>query len=117
MDAGELEFPNAAFDVALAPYVMSVVPHRSACLDEAWRVLRPGGDAGRDEPFRRRSGIRETVERRMEKAAEWLGWHPNFPYDAIGDWIAAHPDARLVERRALPPIKLFTLLRVRKAAD
>ena len=27
MDAAALDFPNAAFDVALAPYVMSVLPH------------------------------------------------------------------------------------------
>ena len=43
MDAGALEFPDAAFDVALAPYVISVVPHPERALDEAWRVLRPGG--------------------------------------------------------------------------
>src|SRR5208282_2316993 len=43
MDAAALEFPDAAFDVALAPYVMSVVPHPELALDEAWRVLRPGG--------------------------------------------------------------------------
>jgi len=43
MDAGALEFPDAAFDVALAPYVMSVVPSPDRALAEAWRVLRPGG--------------------------------------------------------------------------
>ena len=43
MDAAALEFPDAAFDVALAPYVMSVVPHPERALEEAWRVLRPGG--------------------------------------------------------------------------
>ena len=43
MDAAALEFPDAAFDVALAPYVMSVVPSPDRALAEAWRVLRPGG--------------------------------------------------------------------------
>ncbi len=43
MDAAALEFPDAAFDVALAPYVMSVVPGPERALEEAWRVLRPGG--------------------------------------------------------------------------
>lgn len=43
MDAAALEFPDAAFDVALAPYVISVVPHPEPALEEAWRVLRPGG--------------------------------------------------------------------------
>src|ERR1700674_1558363 len=41
MDAAKLEFADAAFDVALAPYVISVVPDPQAALDEAWRVLRP----------------------------------------------------------------------------
>ena len=56
MDAAALEFPDASFDVALAPYVMSVVPDPGRALDEAWRVLRPGGSPHRDEPFRRRRG-------------------------------------------------------------
>ena len=43
MDAGALEFPDAQFDVALAPYVMSVVPHPERVLSETWRVVRPGG--------------------------------------------------------------------------
>src|SRR5271156_6500706 len=34
MDAAALEFPGAAFNVALAPYVMSVVPHPEGALDE-----------------------------------------------------------------------------------
>src|ERR1700738_240397 len=38
MDAGALEFPDARFDVALAPYVMSVVPSPAKALDEMWRV-------------------------------------------------------------------------------
>ena len=43
MDAAALEFPDAAFDVALAPYVMSVVPVRSE------RSKRPGECCGRVE--------------------------------------------------------------------
>ena len=50
----------------------------------------------------------------MEKSAGWLGWHPQFPYSAVGDWIAARPDANLLERRQLAPFRLFTLVRVVK---
>jgi phosphatidylethanolamine/phosphatidyl-N-methylethanolamine N-methyltransferase len=116
MDATALEFADAAFDVALAPYVMSVVPHPERALDEAWRVLRPGGTLVIMNHFAADRGLRKAIEHRMETAAAWLGWHPNFPYSAIGDWIASRPDARIVERRELPPMKLFTLLRIKKAA-
>jgi len=65
--------------------------------------------------FAAEKGPRAAIEAAMEKSAGWLGWHPQFPYSAIGDWIAGRPDAELVERRALAPFRLFTMLRVRKA--
>ena len=42
MDAGALEFPDAAFDVALAPYVMSVVPSPDQALDARAKPARCG---------------------------------------------------------------------------
>ena len=44
MDAQALSFEAAVFNVALAPYVMSVVPDPTKALDEMWRVVRPGGE-------------------------------------------------------------------------
>ena len=37
MDAGAMDFADGQFDVALAPYVMSVVPNPTRVLDEMWR--------------------------------------------------------------------------------
>jgi phosphatidylethanolamine/phosphatidyl-N-methylethanolamine N-methyltransferase len=115
MDAGALEFPDAQFDVALAPYVMSVVPSPAKALDEMWRVLRPGGQMVLMNHFSAERGLRARAEAALESAAGWLGWHPQFPYSAVGDWLAARKDAELVEKRALAPFRMFTLLRVRKA--
>jgi phosphatidylethanolamine/phosphatidyl-N-methylethanolamine N-methyltransferase len=114
MDAAALEFPDGRFDVALAPYVMSVVPDPSRVLDEMWRVVRPGGQIIIMNHFAANGGPRAWVEAAMEKSAGWLGWHPQFPYSAVGDWIAARGDANLLEVRQLAPLHLFTLLRVGK---
>jgi phosphatidylethanolamine/phosphatidyl-N-methylethanolamine N-methyltransferase len=66
--------------------------------------------------FAAAGGPRAAIEAAMEKVAWWLGWHPKFPYAAVGDWIAAQPDAELIERRKLPPLRLFTLLVIGKRA-
>ena len=78
-------------------------------------MLRPGDALIVMNHFAAPEGFRAAVERRMEGAAAWLGWHPNFPYSAIGDWVDLHPDALVAERSELAPMKLFTLLRITKA--
>ena len=114
MDAGKLELPDASFDVALAPYVMSVLPDPARALDEMWRVVRPGGEMVVMNHFAAEKGWRVGVESAMDGAAAWLGWHPKFPFSAVGDWLAARTAARLIERRELPPLRMFTLLRIGK---
>jgi phosphatidylethanolamine/phosphatidyl-N-methylethanolamine N-methyltransferase len=114
MDAQALTFADASFDVALAPFVLSVVPDPAKTLDEMWRVARPGGELVLINHFAADAGWRAGVETAMERASPWLGWRPRFPYDAVSDWLAARPDARLIERRELPPGRMFTLLRIAK---
>lgn len=116
MDAAALDFTDEQFDVVLAPYVMSVVPSPARALDEMWRVLRPGGQMVLMNHFSAERGMRASIEAALEKSAGWLGWHPQFPYGAVGGWIAARQDASILERREVAPFRLFTLLRVQKVA-
>ena len=44
MDAKHLAFPDGAFDVIVAQYVITAVPDPEATLDEFARVLKPGGE-------------------------------------------------------------------------
>lgn len=114
MDASALAFPDKCFDSTLAPYVLSVVPQPSRVLDEMWRVTRSGGTMVIMNHFGATAGLRASIERSMEDAAAWLGWHANFPYTVISEWLARQPDARLVERRTLSPFRTFTMLRIEK---
>lgn len=44
MDAQELKFPNAQFDLVIGILILSVVPNPDACLKEMARVIKPGGE-------------------------------------------------------------------------
>ena len=77
-------------------------------------LFRSGGALIVMNHFAAPAGFRAGVERRMETATAWLGWHPNFPYSTVGDWTDSRADARIVERSELAPMKLFTLLRIKK---
>jgi phosphatidylethanolamine/phosphatidyl-N-methylethanolamine N-methyltransferase len=114
MDAASLDFGGGRFDVALAPYVMSVLPSPARALDEMLRVLRPGGQIVIVNHFSAQNGLLPRIEAAMEKSASWLGWHPQFPYAVVDDWLADRTDAELVEKRPISPFRLFKLLRVRK---
>ena len=115
MDAMNLAFADATFDAVVAPYVLTVVPDPWASLDEWLRVLKPGGEIVLVNHVGAERGPIAALEAWLGRRAETLGWHPQFPWATIGDWIAAHADVRLVERRSLPPFGLFTLSRIAKA--
>ena len=114
MDAMNLAFKDATFDLVLAPYVLTVVPDPAASLDEWARVLCPGGEIVLVNHVGADHGPVAAIEEWLGRRATRLGWHPQFPWSTIGDWLASRPDLRLIERRALAPFGLFTLTRIAK---
>ena len=115
MDAMSLAFADDTFDAVVAPYVLTVVPDPRASLDEWWRVLKPGGEIVLVNHVGAERGPVAAFEAWMGRRAARLGWHPQFPWATIADWIAGRPDGRLVERRVLAPLGLFPLTRIGKA--
>lgn len=117
MDAMRLAFPDAAFDAAVAPFVLTVVPDPCRTLDELVRVVRPGGEIVLVNHIGAQSGVLAGVENWLARRSASLGWRPSFPWSIVQDWLAGRPDVALTERRGLPPFGLFTLIRISRLRE
>ncbi len=112
MDAANLTFADASFDIAVAMFVMSVVPEPRRVLDEMCRVVKPGGHVVTVNHFRAERGVRAAVERWLAKYGSSLGWHPEFDIETV----LGHPALTLTGRpRSLPPLGIYTLLVFQRA--
>ncbi|MGV1015185.1 MAG: class I SAM-dependent methyltransferase [Methyloceanibacter sp.] len=110
MDASALNFPAESFDTVVAMYVMTVVPEPARVMRELERVCASGGEVILVNHFSQEEGMRGLLERKLAPFADYLGWHPVFSIDQV----LVCPELRLVERRALKPFGLFTMLRLVK---
>jgi phosphatidylethanolamine/phosphatidyl-N-methylethanolamine N-methyltransferase len=114
MDAKHLALPDAAFDVVVAQYVITAVPEPEATLDEFVRVLKPGGEIVLVNHLGAESGFRWAFEQGFAPIARRLGWSPEFPWQRLVQW-AERDGVRLIERRPMPPLGHFSLIRFGKA--
>jgi phosphatidylethanolamine/phosphatidyl-N-methylethanolamine N-methyltransferase len=114
MDAQHLGFADAAFDVIVAQYVITVVPNPETTLDEFVRVTKAGGEIILVNHLGADSGPRAIFERGFAPLASRLGWHPEFRWDRLERWTARHGGVRVVERRPMPPLGHFSLIRFAK---
>jgi phosphatidylethanolamine/phosphatidyl-N-methylethanolamine N-methyltransferase len=115
MDAEKLGFPDDAFDVVVAQYVITAVPNPDATLDEFVRVTKPGGEIILVNHIGAESGPRKIFETAFAPVARRLGWRPEFPWARIAQWLARAKGVQLVERRPMPPLGHFSLIRLGKA--
>jgi len=114
MDAENLEFPDASFDVVMAQYVVTTVPHPEATLDEFARVLKPGGEIILVSRVGAELGLRKSLEKWFAPAARKLGWRTEFPFERYTTWVETNCTIHLIERRAVPPFGHFSLIRFGK---
>jgi phosphatidylethanolamine/phosphatidyl-N-methylethanolamine N-methyltransferase len=115
MDAEHLSFPDESFDVVVAQYVITTVPNPEATLDEFARVLKPGGEIVLVSRVGAEAGLRRALEHWFAPAARKLGWRTEFSFERYARW-AGRTGVRLVERRAMPPLGHFSLIRFAKDA-
>jgi phosphatidylethanolamine/phosphatidyl-N-methylethanolamine N-methyltransferase len=111
MDAEQLVFPEASFDVVVAQYVVTAIPHPEKALDEFVRVVRPGGEIILTSRIGAETGLRGSIEKWLMPVTSRLGWRTEFPWARYEQWAERSGAVRLLERRPLPPMGHFSLIR------
>ena len=114
MDAEKLEFPDHSFDVVMAQYVVTAVPNPEAALNEFARVLRPGGEIILLSRVSADAGMRRFIEQQLQPVVRRLGWRTEFAWSRYAKWAAQAEGMELIERRPVPPLGHFSLIRFRK---
>ncbi len=114
MDAAKLALPDASFDAVVAQYVITAVPDPDGTLDEFARVVKPGGEIILVNHIGAEGGARAVFEQGFAPLARRLGWRPEFKFGRLTDWARRHGGVRLIERRPMPPLGHFSLIRFRR---
>ena len=115
MDAEKLEFPDDSFDVVMAQYVVTAVSNPEVALDEFARVLRPGGELIILTRVSADAGMRRVIERTLQPVVTRLGFRTaDFSWSRYTKWLAGAKGMELAERRLIPPLGHFSLVRFRK---
>ncbi len=113
MDATRMDFEDNSFDVAVAMFLITVVPDPQAVMAEMARVVRPGGEIILVNHFGAEKGPRAKVEKMLAERAHILGWRADFPMERI----TGHPELEMVEQTPVPPFGMFTVVRFVKKSE
>jgi phosphatidylethanolamine/phosphatidyl-N-methylethanolamine N-methyltransferase len=111
MDAARMALPDKSFDVVVAQFVITAVPHPEETLDEFARVIKPGGEIVLVNHIGAESGPRRVFEICFAPLARILGWRPEFRFARLPEGAARHGGLRVIERRPMPPMGHFSLIR------
>lgn len=111
MDARQLDFPDASFDMVAAMHVLSVVPDPEQVMSEIARVLKPDGRVIITNHFMRSQGVLALIEKFSAPLANVIGWHSDFKIDTV----LKEPSLSVSENQTLPPLGMMTFLVLSKA--
>jgi phosphatidylethanolamine/phosphatidyl-N-methylethanolamine N-methyltransferase len=117
MDAENLTYADASFDVVVAQYVVTAIPNPERALDEFARVVRPGGEIIITTRIGAEKGLRGGIEKALMPITQRLGFRTEFAMSRYERWVDATPGVTLVEKRKLPPFGHFWLLRLARSAE
>jgi phosphatidylethanolamine/phosphatidyl-N-methylethanolamine N-methyltransferase len=117
MDAERMALPDQFFDVVVAQFVITAVPNPEATLDEFARVIKPGGEIVLVNHIGAEEGPRRVFELCFAPLARRLGWRPEFRFRRLTDWAERHGGVRVIERRPMPPLGHFSLVRFERLAS
>lgn len=115
MDAARLAFPQAQFDAVVFPFVIALVPSLGAALDEAYRVLKPGGQIVIANRFGAESGPRAWLEALVAPLVSRIGWSCNFKVSRVGAWADARRDVMLDRHQYGQYFKVLALHKIASA--
>ena len=102
MDATRLTFPDHAFDIVYAPYLVSVVPDPVAVAREMKRVCRPGGRIIILNHFRSSNPVMSWGERLISPLTIHIGFKSDL--DLPGFLAQAELQPVSIENVNIPPI-------------
>ena len=102
MDATSLLFPDDAFDIVYAPYLISVVPDPVQVAREMRRVCRPGGRIIILNHFRSSNAVMSWAERLISPFTVHIGFKSDL--DLPGFLAQADLQPVSVEKVNIPPI-------------
>ncbi len=114
MDACALGFPDNSFDAVAIPFVLTLVPDPERALDEAARVLKPGGQMVITTRFGAEEGPQAKVEEFLAPLVKKIGWSTAFKIARVRKWAALRGDMVVDTPQRTFPGGYFKMIRVRK---
>ena len=79
-------------------------------------MLKPGGEIVLINRVGAEHGPRRTLEHLFMPMTQRLGWRSDFPWARFAHWVDRSDGMRLIERRPVPPLGHFSLIRFGKVA-